>query len=51
MIAEIVKAYGIKKGLKRRTHADLWEIVGLDKENPRLSQADGEALLSPQKTN
>ena len=35
--AEIVKAYAVKRGLKTRTHADLWKIViNLDKENPQL---------------
>jgi len=35
--AEIVKVYAAKKGLKVRTHADLWQIViALDKQRPRL---------------
>lgn len=35
--AEIVKAYGVKKGLRTRTHADLWDIViTVDKENRQL---------------
>jgi hypothetical protein len=35
--AEIVKAYAAKKGLKTRTHGDLWDIViALDKAHPEL---------------
>src|SRR3990172_9226867 len=35
--SEMVKAYAAKRGLKARTHADLWRIViELDQERPGL---------------
>lgn len=37
-VAEIVKAYATSKGIKTRTHNDLWQVViDLDKKNPSLT--------------
>jgi len=36
--AEIVKAYATERGIKTRTHNDLWQVViDLDKKNPALT--------------